>query len=219
MHNFLKLGANKLKVSLSDVQVEKLLQYLDILLNWNKVHNLCAKATYNHMVAYHLLDSISVAGSIDCQGKSIIDVGTGAGLPGIPLAITEPSCNITLLDSKAKKTAFLNHAVNVLGLDNVKVQLSRVEDYSSLKTNFGFDLVLSRAFAKLATFVKLSASLCGPHGKLIAMKSDPDEFKLGDVVYNNYKIIDIKLLKVPGVASKRSLIIIGCVNEPVKGRY
>ena len=78
------LGANKLKVPLSDLQVEKLLQYLDVLLKWNKVHNLCANATYDHMVAYHLLDSISVAGSIDCNGKNIIDVGTGAGLPGIP---------------------------------------------------------------------------------------------------------------------------------------
>ena len=208
------LGANKLKVPLSDLQVEKLLQYLDVLLKWNKVHNLCANATYDHMVAYHLLDSISVAGSIDCNGKNIIDVGTGAGLPGIPLAITTPSCNITLLDSKAKKIAFLNHVVNVLGLHNVRVQLSRVENYLPSEPNSEFDIVLSRAFASLTDFVKLSARLCSATGSLVAMKSDPDEFKLGEIIYNDYKIIEIKQLQIPGVNAKRSLVVVGHLKDP-----
>lgn len=207
-------GASKLKVPLSDLQAEKLLQYLDVLLKWNKVHNLCANATYDHMVAYHLLDSISVAGSINCRGKNIIDIGTGAGFPGIPLAIAEPSCKVTLLDSKAKKIAFLNHVVNALSLNNIEVQLSRVENYLPLQPNVGFDLVISRAFASLKNFVNLSARLCAPSGKIVAMKSDPDEFKLDTFIYDNYKIIDIKHLQIPGVAAKRSLVVVGYFKDP-----
>lgn len=206
MQKFLIDGAGKLGLNLSELQAQKLLQYLDVLRQWNKVHNLCADASYQHMVAYHLLDSISIAGSIDSQSKNILDVGTGAGLPGIPLAIVVPCCSVTLLDAKAKKIAFINHIVNILQLKNVVTKTSRIENYTTITK---FDLVVSRAFANLTDFVKLSGRLCIDNGVLVAMKSNSEEFILGATICDNYKIIDIKNLTVPGVASKRSLVLVG----------
>jgi 16S rRNA (guanine527-N7)-methyltransferase len=205
MQRILADGADKLGVNLSELQIEKLLQYLNILRQWNKVHNLCAQASYEHMLSYHLLDSLSVVGSIDLQSKNILDVGTGAGLPGIVLAIVMPYSNITLLDSKSKKIIFVNHVVNVLGLNNVTTETLRMEKYNSAKK---FDVVISRAFASLTDFVTLSARLCSDEGVLIAMKADPSEFVFGSIVYDDYKIVDIKSLIVPGVNAKRSLVIV-----------
>jgi len=201
--------AKKIKIALSASQAQKLLQYLDILRQWNKVHNLCADASYQHMLSYHLLDSISVASSIDCQNKSILDVGTGAGLPGIPLSIVVPDCSVTMLDSKFKKISFVNHVINVLELKNATTFVSRLEKYTPL---LKFDLIISRAFSSLLDFVKLSSRLCADGGMLVAMKSDPEEFVVGADVIDDYKIIEVKKLTIPGVSAKRCLVVVSCKN-------
>ena len=135
--------------------------------------------------------------------KNILDVGTGAGLPGIPLAVVVPSCNITLLDQKIKKITFVRHAVNVLQLSNVSIAAERVERFTGK-----FDLIISRAFSDLQDFVRLSKHLCAKQGILVAMKSDPSFFVVGADCGEGYKIIEVKELKVPGVSAKRSLVII-----------
>lgn len=210
MHKILIAGAEQLGLNLSELQVQQLLQYLNILRQWNKIHNLCADASYQQMIVYHLLDSISVAANVNCQAKNILDVGTGAGLPGIVLAILAPSSKVTLLDAKLKKITFINHVVHILELQNIITQAIRIEKYTP---QIKFDLVISRAFASLTDFVKLSARLCDDNGILIAMKASADDFELESIVYDNYKIVDLKKIIVPGIKSKRSLVIISKQNN------
>lgn len=228
MHHFLKISSNNLGLNLTDQQATKLLNYLDLLCQWNKVHNLCASASYKKMISYHLLDSISIVSGVSCRCKKILDVGSGAGLPGIPLAIVEPSCSMVLLECKSKKVAFLQHVVNALNLKNVAVELSRVENYLPADVYSGFknnnithevqdagifDLVVSRAFASgLTRLVQLTERFCDNTSTIIAMKSDPGAFKVGDVVYKSYKIIDLKIVDIPGVSNKRCLVMIGNYN-------
>jgi 16S rRNA (guanine527-N7)-methyltransferase len=169
------------------------------------VHNLCAAASYEHMLAYHILDSLSVAANLDLANQQILDVGTGAGLPGVPLAIVIPSCQITLLDAKEKKISFIQHAINTLQLTNITAINSRIENYQPQNK---FNLVISRAFASLDDFVKLAARLCSEEGKLITMKSNSKEFSVNTVIADNYQIVEIKKLVVPGIASERCLVIV-----------
>ena len=228
MHHFLKISSQSLGLNLTDQQVTKLLNYLDLLCQWNKVYNLCASASYKKMISHHLLDSISVASGVQCKLKKILDVGSGAGLPGIPLAIVEPSCNMVLLECKSKKVSFLRHAVNALNLKNVVVELSRAENYRKSELdlflnkynehNYAehsgfFDLIVSRAVVSdLAKFVQLTERFCDNTTILVAMKSDPDAFKIGASIAAGYKIIDLKIFDIPGVSNKRCLVIIGNYN-------
>lgn len=198
-------SAQRLGVVLTEKSVEQLLQYLDLLRQWNKVHNLCADASYKTMLSYHILDSISVAGCFDIKNKNILDIGSGAGLPGIPLSIIEPSCNVTLVESKAKKTAFLNHAINVLKLPNVIAANVRIE---ALESTNKFNIIISRAFAELGVLVKAAVPFCLPDGVIIAMKADCSGLKISDNLNLKCTVVDIKTIKVPGVAAKRSLVVI-----------
>ena len=142
----LQAGLQQLKLDCSSQQLEKLLQYLELLQRWNKAFNLTAIRDPLQMVRLHLLDSLAIHPYI--QGvKSIIDVGTGPGLPGIPLAILNPQVNFTLLDSNGKKTRFLFQAINELKLPNASEINHRVEAY---KPNQLFDAVISRAFSSIS---------------------------------------------------------------------
>jgi 16S rRNA (guanine527-N7)-methyltransferase len=198
-------SAESLGVGLTEKSAEQLLRYLDLLRQWNKVHNLCADASYQTMLSYHILDSISVAGGGDIKNKKILDIGSGAGLPGIPLSITEPSCAVTLVESKAKKIAFINHVVNDLKLPNVIAANVRIE---VLEPKNKFNIVISRAFAELGVFVKAAIPFCLPDGVIIAMKADCSGLKIADNVYPGCTVVDVKTINVPGVAAKRSLVII-----------
>ncbi|MGI9214921.1 MAG: 16S rRNA (guanine(527)-N(7))-methyltransferase RsmG [Gammaproteobacteria bacterium] len=198
--------AYQLGLNLDPLQAEKLLTYLEILIKWNKVYNLCANADFDKMLAYHILDSLSVAVHIDCYNKHILDVGSGAGLPGIPLAILNVADKITLLDSRAKRTVFLTHVIHELQLKNIKVELVRVEKYFPLNN---FDLIVSRAFSDLKTFVKLTHRLLEEHNsKMVAMKSDPKEFTIGEEIVKGCMINNIKSFKVPNIQGIRSLVVV-----------
>lgn len=205
--------AYQLGLNLDTLQAQKLLTYLEILIKWNKVYNLCANADFDKMLAYHILDSLSVAVHIDCYNKHVLDVGSGAGLPGIPLAILNVADKITLLDSRAKRTVFLTHVIHELQLKNIKVELVRVEKYFPL-TNF--ELIISRAFSDLKTFVRLAHRLLeGHNSKMVAMKSDPKEFIIGEEIIEGCRISEIKSFKVPNIQGIRSLVIVKFFKEQV----
>ena len=201
LNNSLKLG-----LYLSEEQAQKLLDYLVLLRKWNKIHNLCAESSVQHMLSYHVLDSISIAGVIDLKNKQCLDVGTGAGLPGLLLAIAEPSCTMVLLDSKIKKITFVRQAIRLLELPNVVAVAERIERFAPQQQ---FDVIVSRAFSSLNDFIKLTTRLSNEQGIIVAMKSDPESFSVGSVIEKTIKILNIHQVNVPGVVAKRSFIVCG----------
>lgn len=194
-------GLTALELSLSDYQIEQLLSFVRLIEKWNKAYNLTAIRNQEEMVNLHLLDSLAIVPFI--SGQRVIDIGTGAGLPGIPLAICLPDREFTLLDSNAKKTRFVQQAALELKLNNVTVCHHRAENYRPEKL---FDTVLTRAFASLADIVKLTAHLLAKDGALMAMKGlNPDEelAQLPAAVSAKATIIPVR---VPGLDIERCLV-------------
>lgn len=152
-------------LTLSPAAVSKLTVLMQLLAKWNRVYNLTALRDEETWVSHHLLDSLSIVPILP-EGR-LIDVGSGAGFPGLPIAVADPGRDVVLLDSSQKKSAFLRHAVGEMGLDNVSVETVRVEAY---KPELGFQVVVSRAFSSLLEFVRLAGHLCANGGKLLAMK-------------------------------------------------
>lgn len=159
-------GAQLLGVNLSTDCINRLLTYLQLLSKWNRSYNLTAIKDPESMVIYHLLDSLSIAGYL--KGNSLLDVGTGAGLPGIPLALLRPEMSVVLLDSNGKKVRFVTQVCIELGLTNVKVVQSRIESYQAEVG--GFDNIICRALSDLATFSRSTDKLVSKQGQRLAMK-------------------------------------------------
>ena len=177
--------------------IDPLLAFLELMEKWNKSYNLTSIRNRQEMVSLHLLDSLAVLPYL--LGPRIVDIGTGAGVPGIPLAIVAPDMEFTLLDSNAKKTRFVQQAVLELKLKNVTVCHSRVEDYQPA---IKFNTVISRAFSSLQDFVGSTSHLLGEQGVMLAMKGlNPDQ-ELAHLALQ-YSLIPIK---VPGVDAERCLI-------------
>ena len=180
----------------------KLVEYLALIAKWNRVHNLTAVRDSAKMVSVHVLDTLAVVPHLS-EG-SVVDVGSGAGLPGIPLALIWPQARVTLLDSNHKKAAFLRQAVIELGLKNVAVVCERVEAW---RPDEPFDLVVSRAFSDLPEFVKLAGSLCGDSGLLAAMKGVYPDEEIAQLPAT-FKLHSALPLKVPGMRAERHLILL-----------
>lgn len=180
----------------------KLLAYLALIEKWNRVYNLTAVRSREKMLAHHVLDSLAVAPHL--SGNSIVDVGSGAGLPGIPLALARPQAKVTLLESNHKKSAFLRQAVIELALTNVELVNSRVETWDPPRR---YDVVISRAFSDLAEFVSLAGRLCGIGGLLAAMKGVHPYEELAQVPAG-YRVKNIIALDVPGLSAERHLVLI-----------
>ena len=198
----LKNGLLEMSISLTDEQQVKLLDYLALLLKWNKAFNLTAIRDTGEMVSRQLLDSLSILQWI--KGARILDVGTGPGLPGIPLAITLPDNHFTLLDSNGKKTRFLQQAVSVLELHNVEVIRDRVETF---QPETPFDTITSRAFTSLSKLLQLTPHLIAQGGQYLAMKGvDPIE-ELEELVKTGKRIETIPL-SVPQTSGARHVVII-----------
>jgi 16S rRNA (guanine527-N7)-methyltransferase len=192
-----------LNLSLSDDRIDRLLDFIKLIEKWNKAYNLTAIRDREDMVRLHLLDSLAIAPYI--EGKRVIDIGTGAGLPGIPLAIYWPEIEFILLDSNAKKTRFVQQAILELKLKNVSVCHNRVEHYHPEKS---FDTVITRAFASLSDIVELTAHLLGKDGVLLAMKGQaPVIPKLESA---KTELIPVS---VPGIAAERCLVRIQLIKE------
>jgi 16S rRNA (guanine527-N7)-methyltransferase len=158
-------GLAELGLALPAASQRRLLDYVSLLQKWNTVYNLTAIREPGKMVTHHLLDSLAVAPHV--SGATVVDVGSGAGLPGIPLALALPRAQVSLLDASQKKTAFLRQAVTELGLTNATVACERAESWRPPQL---FDFVVSRAFAELGDFVARAAHLMAPSGVLAAMK-------------------------------------------------
>ena len=198
-----------LKEGLSELLVEKhhytaLWHYLLLLKKWNKAYNLTAIRELPAMVNRHILDSLAIAPYL--KGSRIIDVGTGAGLPGVVLAITQPSREFVLLDSNGKKTRFLNEVKRSLNLLNLQVVQTRVESYHDTQT---FDTVVSRAFSELDQFIRWTKHLLAPQGIWLAMKGQHPESELQgiDLPYQ------IHSYQVPKLESQRCVVIIQNQNK------
>lgn len=196
----LKLGLERLHLSCNEKQINQLLNYLDLLERWNKAYNLTAIRDPFDMINLHLLDSLAI--SVELQGDRFIDVGTGPGLPGIPLAIMNQNKNFTLLDSNGKKTRFLFQTKLELGLDNILEVNQRVQDFHPKQT---YDCVLSRAFSSLGDMVENCHHLLNQNGYFLAMKGKLPQTELRELP-KNYKVEKLHSINVPGVEGQRHLI-------------
>lgn len=196
----LSQGLQALDIELDDATQAKLLDYLALLQKWNKVHNLTAVRDPNDMVTLHLLDSLSVLPHIKL-GR-LLDVGSGAGLPGIPLAIVRPDLQVTVMDSNHKKASFMRQAKAVLGIGNLEVTCGRVEEF---RPQHKFDMVISRAFSDLAEFMRLTSHLCAEGGVWLAMKGVYPHEELAQVHGRNAVVVP---LTVPGLEAQRHLVFL-----------
>lgn len=197
----LSKGLDALGLEVSPRPKKQLLAYLELLEKWNKTCNLTAVPP-EQMVTLHLLDSLSIEPYL--HGSKMIDVGTGAGLPGIPLAIITPDYHFTLLDSNNKKIRFLTQVTEELGLENVEIIQERAEKFQPEEK---FDTLTSRAFASLSDMLKACEHLCNPHGRFVAMKGTrpADEIK---AVPKGFKVVAVEPLEVPGLDAERHAVII-----------
>ena len=180
----------------------KLRAYLALLEKWNRVYNLTAIRAPEGMLTHHLFDSLAVAPYL-AEVAALLDVGSGGGLPGIPLAIVRPRMRVTLIDPVAKKTAFLLQAKGELALENLTVVTARAEDY---RPQARFDGIIARAFATLAEFVRASRPLLAPGGRWYAMKG---KYPVEEIVAlpGDVAVVQSATLAVPGLAAQRHLIV------------
>lgn len=193
-------GSERLNIPLPVDASRRLTNYLTLLERWNRAYNLTAVRDPAAMVVRHLLDSLSILPWL--QGPKVLDVGSGAGLPGLPLAITRPDCAFCLLDSNGKRTRFLIQAVAELQLPNVSVVRSRVEDYQPATL---FNSVVSRAFATLADMAANAGRLCAPDGRLLAMKGVFPDDELARLP-PGYVVVGVYPLHVPHLEAERHLV-------------
>ena len=189
------------ELNLDTAQADKLIDYVLLLEKWNKTYNITAIRDLKQMVILHLIDSASVYRYL--SGNSIIDVGTGGGIPGIIFAIINPQLNLTLLDSSQKKTRFLRFAQRQLKLANVTVVCQRVEKFQANKP---FDVVISRAFTEVGNFLKLSGHLCADSGQMLAMKGPriESEKNVQELGFELVRDIDVE---VPLLEAQRRLLV------------
>lgn len=202
--------AGELGVALTLEQAERLARYTQLLLRWNRVHNLTSIAQPEHALSHHLLDSLAIVPSLlqltNDQASRVLDVGSGGGLPGIPLAVASPEFDVTLIDRVQKKVAFLQQAKAELGLANLQPVHDRVEDYRASP----FDLIVARAFSSLAQLVRSTRHLIAAHGYWCAMKgvvpaeelAELNQSKLGARLTTTIK------LRVPRLDAERHLLVL-----------
>lgn len=196
----LDAGLHALGLSLGASARQGLMDFLALLVKWNRVYNLTAVRDPGEMVTRHLLDSLAVLPQV--QGPRLLDVGSGAGLPGIPLALACPDWSFTLLDSNGKKTRFITQAVAELGLGNVSVVQARVAEYTA---GTPFDTVISRAFASLADMLDQTGHLCAPNGQVLAMKGVYPGEELA-ALPAGWRVAGVSALQVPGLAGERHVV-------------
>jgi len=197
-------GIKALGASLPARALDALNAYLALLAKWNRTYNLTAIREPERMVTHHVLDALAVLPHLPARADlSLLDVGSGCGVPGLPLAIARPGWRVVLLDSNHKKGAFLQQAVIELGLVNAQAVIARVEDYVPAAP---FDVVISRAFSDLATFAQTSARHLAAGGQLVAMKGVfPDE-EVAQLPAG-IRVVAAPALAVPGLPAERHLII------------
>jgi 16S rRNA (guanine527-N7)-methyltransferase len=198
----LEQGLAELDLTLGGESRTKLLEYLALLEKWNQVYNLTAIRDVEKMVSGHLLDCLAVVPYV--SGARVLDAGSGAGFPGIPLAVAKPEIQVALLDSNHKKAAFLRQAVAELGLKNASVVCERVESWRPAEK---FDCIISRAFAEIAEFVTLTMHLLAPGGLFAAMKGVHPYEEIGRLP-REFRVMHVHRLAVPGLEAERHLVLV-----------
>lgn len=194
----------KTTLTISDKQQDQLIGLLQLLYKWNQAYNLTSVRDPEDMLIRHIMDSVVLGPYL--FGDQIIDVGTGPGLPGLPLAICYPEKHFVLLDSLTKRVTFIRQVVHILDLKNVTPVLARVQDYEAIEhTESGFDSVISRAFASLADMLAWCHHLPSAEGRFLALKGTPTEAELATVVAP-YRIAAIHTLDVPTLNAARQVI-------------
>ncbi len=198
----LTAGASELGLRLRRDAVTKLLRFLEILERWNRRVNLTA-VPREQMVPAHLLDSLSVAAFL--RGTSLLDIGSGAGLPGIPLAIAHPERAVILLESRSKRAQFLVHAVSELDLTNVEVVHERAERYRPQRK---FDTLVARAFGPLPKLLSAAARLCPADGRILALKGRYPAKEIAEIASTGFEVLEVVQLQVPQLAAARHVVIL-----------
>jgi len=201
----LEAGLHEMGLTITPEQQQKLLDYVALIYKWNQVHNLTAVREPLDMITLHILDSLSVLPYVDC--KRLLDVGAGAGLPSIVLAICLPDLQVTAIDAVQKKVSFMRQAKAQLGLTNFNVIHGRIEEQEVPSKEMGekFDVIISRAFSEIGLFVKLTKHLLADGGKWLAMKG---VIPLHEFDKSGLQPSDIKVLKVAGLDAERHLIVL-----------
>jgi 16S rRNA (guanine527-N7)-methyltransferase len=194
--------AATLGVALTAGDAARLLTLVEELARWNRRYNLTAVSAGADMLTHHVLDSLAV--HPDLAGARVADVGTGAGFPGLPLAVCNPQRQFTLIDSTAKKIRFVTHAARLLGLDNVTAVHARVE---ALKPQSPFDTVVARAFAPLPRMLRQVDALCGAESRVLALKGKWPESELA-ALPAGWRVLSTRPLTIPGLAAARCLIVL-----------
>jgi len=196
-------GAASMGIELPESAARRMEQHLALVEKWNRVHNLTAVREASQMVVVHVLDSLTLLPHLG-DAKHVVDVGTGAGFPGIPLAIARPDVSFTLLDSSHKKCTFLEQVRTELGLSNVEVVCERVEQFRPARR---FDAVMSRAFAELSDFVTQSQHLAAPGARFLAMKGVYPFEEIARMP-KSHKVAQVVELLVPSLDAKRHLVML-----------
>lgn len=202
-------GAHDLGIVLTDAQGVALMTLLDELIEWSGRFNLTGIRDPADMLTKHVLDSLTVHPHL--RGDSVADVGTGAGFPGLPLAVVDPERRFTLIEATTKKARFVEHAVARLGLTNVRLVNARAERYRP--DGAGFDSVVARALGELAEFVRVAGHLCAPEGKLLAMKGKSPQAEI-DRVPRGWRVAALRRLHVPGLDAERHLVELARASPP-----
>ena len=200
-------GCSVLNPELDNAAVEKFVVFIRLLEKWNRVTNLTAVRDPLQMVTRHILDSLAVVPFL--TRGSLLDVGTGAGLPGVPIAIASPGLDVTLLDSNAKKLRFVRQATAELGLDNVQVVQARMQEYQPGRS---FDMVISRTVASLSELYQQTVHLLRPGGRMLFMKGAVPEQEIG-ALQDGRAGLHIEHLNIPGLAAERHLLWLETTGE------
>jgi 16S rRNA (guanine527-N7)-methyltransferase len=191
-------GLAALGLRLPDSAIQKLLDYLDLLIRWNAAYNLTAVREPRQMVVRHLLDSLSILPFV--QGSTLADLGSGAGLPGVPLAIARPEIAVTLVDSNGKKARFLREAVRTLPLPNARVLQQRAQELDET-----FDCITARAFTSLGKMLEWGGHALARDGVWLALKGHIDQAELMRIP-SGFRVAAVHELAVPGLDAKRHIV-------------
>jgi 16S rRNA (guanine527-N7)-methyltransferase len=215
-NDLVSLGIESLGLNLSSCNITDLELFLQEMGRWNRVHNLTAIEGEKDSVRLHLIDSMMVLPVmrrfIGLPNPKIADLGSGGGLPAIPIAILQPEWHLTLIEAIRKKTAFLQHVRGKLGLKNIQILSERVEAVAKSQSG-QFDAVISRAFTNLAHFLELSLPLLTPNGLIFAMKAKRADEELQDVCMDDWRLVADEPLEIPNLAVERRLLVLTPVRK------